>query len=70
MMNGISFNAPGVEFIPLVGFNGDLFSQERARLGTREAAFFEFRPNIGLRSRSIVAGDIDFRALMTRKKLF
>jgi hypothetical protein len=40
MGDGVGFEEAGVRFIPLVGFDGDMFSDEGSRFGGGSASFF------------------------------
>ncbi len=42
MGDSVGFEETGVRFIPLIGFDGDLFSQEGAGFGGGSASFFIF----------------------------
>ncbi len=42
MGDGVGFEETGARFIPLVGFDGDLFSDQGSRFGGRSASFFIF----------------------------
>jgi hypothetical protein len=42
MGDGIGFEEPGARFIPLVGFDGDMFSDEGSGFGGGSASFFIF----------------------------
>ena len=45
MGDGVGFEEAGVRFIPLVGFDRDMFSDEGARFGGGSASFFIFDPS-------------------------
>jgi hypothetical protein len=45
MGDGVSFEETGSGFIPLVGFDGDMFSDEGSRFGGGSASFFIFDPS-------------------------
>jgi len=47
MGDGIGFEESWVGLIPLVGIEGDLFSEESAWLGGRAAPFFIVNPDRG-----------------------
>jgi hypothetical protein len=45
MGDGIGFEETGVRLIPLVGFDGDMFSDQGSRFGGGSASFFIFDPS-------------------------
>ena len=45
MGDGVGFEEAGVRFIPLVGFDGDMFSNQGSRFGSGSASFFVFDPS-------------------------
>ena len=45
MGDGISFEETGARFIPLVGFDRDMFPDEGSRFGGGSAPFFIFDPS-------------------------
>ena len=45
MGDGVGFEETGVRFIPLIGFDRDMFSDEGARFGGGSASFFIFDPS-------------------------
>jgi hypothetical protein len=45
MGDGVGFEETGARFIPLVGFDGDMFSDEGSRFGGGSASFFIFDPS-------------------------
>jgi hypothetical protein len=45
MGDGVGFEETGARFIPLVGFDGDMFSDQGSRFGSRSASFFVFDPS-------------------------
>ena len=42
MGDGVGFEEAGVRFVPLVGFDGDMLSDQGSRFGGRSASFFIF----------------------------
>jgi len=44
MGDGVGFEEAGARFIPLVGFDGDMFSDQGSRFGGGSASFFIFDP--------------------------
>ncbi len=45
MGDGVGFDEPGVRFIPLVGFDRDMFSDQGSRFGGGSASFIIFDPS-------------------------
>jgi hypothetical protein len=45
MGDGVGFEEAGARFIPLVGFDRDMFSDEGSRFGGGSASFFIFDPS-------------------------
>ena len=45
MGDGVGFEETGVRFVPLVGFDGDMFSDQGSRFGGRSASFLIFDPS-------------------------
>ncbi len=45
MGDGVGFEEAGVRFVPLVGFDGDMFSDQGSRFGGRPASFLIFDPS-------------------------
>jgi hypothetical protein len=45
MSDGVSFEETGARFIPLVGFDGDMVSDQGSRFGGGSASFFIFDPS-------------------------
>jgi hypothetical protein len=42
MGDGVGFEEAGVRFVPLVGFDGDMFSNQGSRFGGGSASFLIF----------------------------
>jgi len=42
MGDGVGFEEAGVRFVPLVGFDGDMFSDQGSGFGGSSASFFIF----------------------------
>jgi hypothetical protein len=42
MSDRVGFEEPGARFVPLVGFDGDMFSDQGSRFGGCSASFFIF----------------------------
>ena len=45
MGDGVGFEETGARFIPLVGFDRDMFSDQGSRFGGGSASFFIFDPS-------------------------
>jgi hypothetical protein len=45
MSDGVGFEETGMRFIPLVGFDGDMFSDQGARFGGGSASFLIVDPS-------------------------
>jgi len=45
MGDGVGFKETGARFIPLVGFDGDMFSDQGSGFGGGSASFFIFDPS-------------------------
>jgi hypothetical protein len=45
MGDGVGFEETGVRFVPLIGFDGDMFSDEGSRFGGGSASFLIFDPS-------------------------
>ncbi len=45
MSDGVGFEKTGVRFIPLVGFDRDMFSDQGSRFGGSSASFYIFDPS-------------------------
>ena len=45
MGDSVGFEEAGVRFVPLVGFDGDMFSDQGSRFGGGSASFFVFDPS-------------------------
>ena len=45
MSDGVGFEETGARFIPLVGFDRDMFSDQSSRFGCGSASFFIFDPS-------------------------
>jgi hypothetical protein len=57
MGDGVGFEETGSRFIPLVGFDGDMVSDEGSRFGGSSASFFVFDP--GGKKESVDGGGRD-----------
>ncbi len=57
MGDGVGFEEAGVRFIPLVGFDGDMFSDQGPRFGGGSASFFIF--DSGRKKESVDGGGRD-----------
>jgi len=45
MGDRVGFKKTGARFVPLVGFDGDMFSDQGSRFGGGSASFFVFDPS-------------------------
>jgi hypothetical protein len=45
MGDGVGFKKAGFRFVPLIGFDGDMFSDEGSRFGGGSASFLIFDPS-------------------------
>ncbi len=43
--DGVGFEETGARFVPLVGFDGDMFSDQGSRFGSGSTSFFIFDPS-------------------------
>ncbi len=59
MGDGVGFEETGARFIPLVGFDRDMFSDQGSRFGCGSASFFIFDPSG--KKESVDGGGRDFQ---------